>query len=665
MKSIKTKMILYFGVLIIFICAGLGTASDLLSSKALKAETSDNIPRLAHQVAETVQSKIEGQLGELAILADNSVIKNPVYSDSEKIAIMRGEIERSGHSNMFLADVNGQSLDNDGTILDLSERAYIKQALAGESVVTDPVVSKKDGAVIIVYAVPVTLNGKVTGVLAAVRDGNELSSMISDVTYAKTGYAYMINSTGTVIAHPNIEHVKNMTNFIKKGEEDPNYADLASQVKRMMTGEKGFGGYWFEGTQKYMGFAPVEGVGWSVGVTAPESEVMAGLNKNTIAIVIFSIIFFAIGLVLIFIVSTKIANPIKQVAKLMDIMASGDFTAETPEKLLKARDETGYLASALKKMQGALRNIVRGVISESDSVNSAVSTVEKNMISLSDQVTDISANTEELSAGMEETAASTEEMMATSHEIENAIESIAVRAQDGAESAVKISRKAIGIKTDIAAAQKSAQVLFENTKTNLGKSIEDSKAVDQINVLADSILQITSQTNLLALNAAIEAARAGEAGRGFAVVAEEIRKLADDSKSTVTKIQEITKVVVNSVRNLTVEAENALKFIATDVGRDYSNMLKTADEYVNDAQFMNDLVTDFSATSEELLASMQNMMKAIGEVTTAANEGAIGTTNIASGSSSVAISASEVLKESEVSKECTVRLKEMVSQFKV
>lgn len=665
MKSIKTKMIIYFGVLIVIICAGLGITSDYFSANAITTESSDNLTRLAQQTAKTVEAKVDGQLRELAALAENGTISSATASFAEKQAIMESERVRNGHASLLLVDAVGNSIDTAGIKTSLADRTYFKKAISGSRTVSEPVVSKKDGALIITYAVPITVNGKVTGAIVAVRDGNEITSMIRDITYADTGYAYLIGTGGTIIGHKNNELVMNMSNFIKESETDKQYAELAVHLKKMIAGEAGFGAYWFMGDKKFMGYAPVVSTGWSVAITAPESEVMAGLKKTTIAIIVFSVIFFVIGMGIVFVVASKVANPVREVSKLMDVMASGDFTAQTPEKLLKSKDETGRLAASLKRMQESLRNIVRGVITESDSVNAAVSTVEKNMTSLSDQVTDISANTEELSAGMEETAATTEEMMATSHEIEHAIENIAVRAQDGAASASEISKKAAGIKTDITAAQQSANVLFENTKVSLGKSIEDSKAVDQINVLAESILQITSQTNLLALNAAIEAARAGEAGRGFAVVADEIRKLADDSKHTVSKIQESTKVVVDSVKSLTYEAEKALKFIETDVGRDYQKMIATADEYVNDAQFMNDLVTDFSATSEELLASMQSMIKAIGEVTTAANEGAIGTTNIAANSSTVALSASEVLKESEVSRESTMRLKEMVTQFKV
>lgn len=131
---------------------------------------------------------------------------------------------------------------------------------------------------------------------------------------------------------------------------------------------------------------------------------------------------------------------------------------------------------------------------------------------------------------MEETAASSEEMNAMSHEIESAAKSIAERSQDGANEADEIRERAVKIKKDTDENDRRTRSIHEEINESLTKALEDIKVVDQINVLAKSIMDITGQTNLLALNASIEAARAGEAGKGFAVVADEIRVLAEQSK---------------------------------------------------------------------------------------------------------------------------------------
>ena len=95
----------------------------------------------------------------------------------------------------------------------------------------------------------------------------------------------------------------------------------------------------------------------------------------------------------------------------------------------------------------------------------------------------------------------------------------------------------------------------------LGKAIEDSHSVGQVTSLTNEILNISSQTNLLALNASIEAARAGEAGKGFAVVADEIRGLADSSRETANRIQQINSVVVAAVNNLSDNANELVGYI--------------------------------------------------------------------------------------------------------
>ena len=152
-------------------------------------------------------------------------------------------------------------------------------------------------------------------------------------------------------------------------------------------------------------------------------------------------------------------------------------------------------------------------------------------------------------------------MNAMSHEIESAAKSIAERSQDGANEADEIRERAVKIKKDTDENDRRTRSIHEEINESLTKALEDIKVVDQINVLAKSIMDITGQTNLLALNASIEAARAGEAGKGFAVVADEIRVLAEQSKAAVAHIQEVTGNVTAAVENLANDAERLLEMM--------------------------------------------------------------------------------------------------------
>jgi len=340
----------------------------------------------------------------------------------------------------------------------------------------------------------------------------------------------------------------------------------------------------------------------------------------------------------------------------------GDLTQEIK---VNSKDEINDLAKSLNKFIQNIKDIIKTVNESVDNIETVVDSIKTNVTDLNNDVEEVSATTEELSANMEETAASAEEMSATSQDIERAVQSIAQKSQEGATQAGEINKRAEDTKANVQASQKKAKEIFTNTKAELESAIESSKVVEQINVLSDSIMNITSQTNLLALNAAIEAARAGEAGKGFSVVADEIRKLAEQSKDTVTEIQSITVKVIESVKNLSDSSSNLLTFVSTDMDNDYKTMLNVADKYSEDASFVDTLVTDFSSTSEELLASLQDVLKTIEGVAQAASEGAGGTTDIASKILEVNNKSNDVLQEALKSEESANKLKEEISKFKI
>ena len=360
----------------------------------------------------------------------------------------------------------------------------------------------------------------------------------------------------------------------------------------------------------------------------------------------------------------SIISPINYAVTILKTVANVDFTKPVDDKY-KTSDEIGMMMCSADKMIATLRTIIQRVISESNNVDSSITGSKKLIADLILEIEDVSTTTEELAGGMEETAASTQEMNATSLEIGNVAKCMALKAQEASVKADEISDRANDLKDNAVKSQKQAYNIYKQTQVSLVNSIEESKAVDQINDLATSILSITSQTNLLALNTAIEAARAGDAGKGFAVVADEIRKLANESSETVSQIQSVTKTVIVAVENLSVNSRKVLDFIDIQVIKDYEVLVKTGDLYSNDADYVNQLVTDFSATSEELLASIQSMVGTINEVTMATNEGASGTTNIAQKTTMLVNKSDEVVKHSNSAKASSGKLYQMISTFKV
>ncbi len=387
-------------------------------------------------------------------------------------------------------------------------------------------------------------------------------------------------------------------------------------------------------------------------------------SKSSLIQLVVSIISFIILLTLCLLIMRSITRPLRKAVNSLNTVANGDLTIEITKKD-KSNDEVGDLMRSLENMVDSLRNLITQSVGAAGKVGSLIGESSNNINLLLEAVEDVSATTEELSAGMEETAASTEEMSATSTEIETAIGTIASKAQEGAHKATEIHTRASSLKTNAISSRNSAVSVYKESNVNLTKAIENSNAVGRINELTNAILSIASQTNLLALNAAIEAARAGDAGRGFAVVADEIRKLSEESSKAVSEIQSVTNSVISAVQQLSKHSGNVLDFIDKQVIKDYDTMVTIGENYSNDADYINDLVSDFSATTEELMASIRNMLKAITEVAAAANEGASGTANIAEKTALVVEKANEVSRLSEESRESSESLLRMTEVFKM
>ncbi len=403
-------------------------------------------------------------------------------------------------------------------------------------------------------------------------------------------------------------------------------------------------------------------------VNSMENAAIAGTSTyNGSAKTIISIIAFAIILSVGFaiIITVGITAGMSQMQKLAQSIANGDLSVQFNTKLLKRKDEVGKLSNAMNEMKNNMNKVIGEIVVSSKELLDVSNISNAKFVELNGFIQDISAATEELSAGMEETAASSEELNATAIEIDNAVEVVASRSQDGARMAGDIAGRAQNLKKNFTQAKDTADKTFVTIQGSLSESLNDAKSVEQVNTLADAILGIASQTNLLALNAAIEAARAGEAGKGFAVVADEIRNLAESSKDTATQILEIANIVVKSVDSLIGDANQLLDYVEKDVSKDYLSMLDATDDYSSAARDVDDMTTDLSSTAEELQASIQAVVTTIDEVARAANEGATTTATVAEQVGRIAINADAVMENLNTTKDTAVALGELVKGFKI
>ena len=340
----------------------------------------------------------------------------------------------------------------------------------------------------------------------------------------------------------------------------------------------------------------------------------------------------------------------------------GDLTRRVK---VRAQDEIGFLAVYFNAFMDNLQEMIKNIQVESGSSYELLSQASGDMLSLNSNIKAISDSVSEISAGYEETVASSEEVTATMHGILEESEMITERSVTGENTALNIVTHAYQMKQEFNTARDNSRNIISSSKEKLGKALDNSKSVEQINVLTDAILQIADQTNLLALNAAIEAARAGDAGRGFAVVAEEIRHLADSSKRTAREITDISKIITDSVHNLADSSDELMEYVEVNMDRDYEGMLRAADQYAGDAQAMSDIIRDFREVSERLKSSAGSVDQAMGEVAASTTQGADEVMVITDRSGKTAVSSEGVVRGIDAAKISSTNLKTMVSQFKV
>lgn len=379
--------------------------------------------------------------------------------------------------------------------------------------------------------------------------------------------------------------------------------------------------------------------------------------------------------------ASAIVEPVQEITEAAKIMYSGDMSIG--ERITyESEDEIGQLADALRgttknlsdyvnEISAILQRMATGDLTEdSNEITDFLgdfASIKESFVHIlkrfNSTLTNIQTSADEVEEGAGGISQSSQALAEGATDQASAIQQLDATVTSVANMATESARETQQAYDDIQKTVSDAEQEKEKMKELTDEMRRIYEISSEIGNIIVTIENIASQTNLLSLNASIEAARAGEAGKGFAVVAEQIRVLAEQSKETVSNIQEVTQSVVGAVDNLAGDSARLLEFVGTDVVQNLEDFSQMADSYNDDAQKVDELVTDFSASSEELLASISGVMNGIGDVSKAASEGASGTTDIAQKTTVVVEKSSDIKEKASKAHASADVLKSQVEKF--
>jgi methyl-accepting chemotaxis protein len=639
-KSIAFRLIAGGCVLVVLPLLVVGLLATNRSTDALLMVGQQNAAAKAEELANTVATTLELQAETVAAFATGANVRATLskvreqgaQAAAQELGALRQEMKQKyavlndNYLGIFVTDDQGLLLTGElaggeeykGS--NINSRDYFQKAKRTRKPVVGEIVrSKSTGKLIYVACAPVfSEDNQFLGAFGMSIKASALVDTVAQSTSGETGYGWMINGDGVLIAHPTESFILDL---------DLTTLDGMEQIVAAMLAQKaGVEEYVFKGVAKISGFAPVASRDWSVGMTQDKDEFLQAprVIRNTIIITIIVSLLVVAPLVYLF--SRNITRPINDaVAGLKDIAeGEGDLTKRLQ---VNSKDEVGEMATWFNTFIDKLQGIIGQIAQNSSGVGTSsrqLSDISQTLLSSAEDTSQRSSNvataSEEMSANLNTVAAAMEQSATNASMVATAAEQMSSTINEIAENAEKarsVSSQAVG-----------------QAGSASEKMGELGEAANKIGKVTETITEISEQTNLLALNATIEAARAGEAGKGFAVVANEIKELAkqtaeatldiknliDDvqttSKSTEGEIGEISKVIggvndiVGTIATAVEEQTAATQEIANNIAQ-ASQGIQEVNENVNQS---STVAADITRDIAEVSAAAQAISTSSGEV---------------------------------------------------
>ena len=661
MNSIKTKLIISFSILILIVAATLGFIIMKTVSSIIVSEAEETLELLVEEGRKLVESRVETQIELSEMIAAREELHTMDWTIQQPILI--NEVEKSDFLSMAIVYPDGTTYDHTGIVINLGDRDYVKSAFNGQPDISEISVARGTDELSMMYAVPMKKDGEVIGVLVTRASADFLSTATDDMGYGNTGYAYLINSKGVTIAHPNREMVLEQFNPIEAVKVDESYRPVAQLFEKILKDKKGISNYFFEGKDLYCAYTPIENTDWILVITANEEEVLDSLPILQRNIILPSLIILLVGILLAYIIGNATSRPIVSLAKYAEIIADLNVKEDVPDKLIKRKDEIGSLAETFKVVTDNLREFIIKISATSEQLASSSEELSAVSNQSTASVDEVARAIEEISNGVNEQAKDTENGVIKTEELNKVLEEELKGMQtidSIMERLILLKDEGVNIISDLINKTNQSDEAIQTIYTSTIETNESSKRIGEVSSLIESIAK---QTNLLALNSAIEAARAGEAGKGFAVVAGEIRSLAEQSTNAVHEINSMLQKLQEKSQNAVLIMQDVLTVIKDQV----ESVHATGDKFTSIAEevegvksIMNKamyIVGEMDKQKNELSAIMQNLAAI-------AQENAASSEEVASSVKEQTMAMAEINKATNALAQLAEELQESISKFK-
>ncbi len=602
-------------------------------STALTVNARENAASQAEKLADLIEATLEAQLKTAAAHAVDTNVRQisqrvkelGIKGSKADIRYLRQQMKDKfkqldgSYLGIFVTDANGAMYTGELATgeeykgVNLADMDYFQRAKAtGKPVAGDVVTSKVTGDVIYVICAPIfSYENDFLGIFGLSFKARPLLSHVSQVKVGQSGYAFMCDRDGIIIAHPKKEYEMTLDLKTLKGMEKITHA--------MMSQEAGSLDYFFKGKNKTAGIAPVTLKGWSIAITQDESEFLAAAHSIRNSILTVTAITVLLVCCLVYLFARSITLPLnKAVVGLQDIaQGEGNLTMRLQ---VTSKDEIGELAqwfnTFIEKLQGIISQIAENtnlIDSSSQELSSVAASLSENSAdtsrradSVAEATSEMTSNLNNVAAAVEQSTANTTMVASAAEQMSGTIGEIATNSQEAHSISLKAVEQA------------------ESTSKKMGELGHAAMAIGKV---TEAITEISEQTNLLALNATIEAARAGEAGKGFAVVANEIKELAkqtanatQDIKNRIADMQETTNGTVEEILQITEvinKVNSIVAVISTAVDEQSAATQEIATNIAQASRGMeevNDNVSQSSAVASTISQDIETVNAASAEI---------------------------------------------------